>query len=62
MAEDPKNPTAKVPPCDEIIRKKADEDHFWGYTSRIAEHYPDQEDERGYTSRIAEKYPNWKAF
>ena len=62
MAEDPKNPTVKPPGCDEMIQKKADEDHFWGYTSRVAENYPDQADERGYTSRIAEKYPNWKAF
>jgi hypothetical protein len=62
MAEDPRNPTEKVPTFQEIAEKKAEEDHFWGYTSRIAENYPEHADERGYTSRIAKKYPGWKAF
>jgi len=62
MAEGPRKLTVKIPMFQEIAKKKAEEDHFWGYTSRVAENYPDQADERGYTSRIAEKYPNWKAF
>ena len=61
MAEDPKNPTAKVTPCDEIIRKKADQDHNWGYYSKLVKNYPGHKEEVGHTSHIAKEYPNWKA-
>ena len=62
MAEDPKNPTVKVPEYNEIAREKAEADHNWGYYSRLAKNYPDHEEEVGHTSHIAKEYPNWKAF
>jgi hypothetical protein len=62
MAEDPRNPTAKVPTYKEIAKKKAQEDHFWGYYSRLVENYPGYEEEVGHTSHIAKEYPKWKAF
>ena len=62
MAEDPRNPTAKVPTCKEMIEKKAAVDHNWGYYSRLADNYPYYEEEVAHTSHIALEYPNWKAF
>jgi len=62
MAEDPKNPTAKVTTYNEVARKKAEADHNWGYYSRLVENYPGYEEEVGHTSHIAKEYPNWKAF
>ena len=62
MAEDPKNPTAKVPEYKEIAREKAEADHNWGYYSRLVENYPGYEEEVGHTSHIAKEYPNWRAI
>ena len=41
------------PEYNEVAKKKADADHNWGYYSRLAENYPDHEEEVGQTSHIA---------
>jgi|TARA_R110002051_G_scaffold234157_1_gene295765 hypothetical protein len=43
----------------DVMRKKAEADHSWGYYSRLVENYPDHKEEIGHTSHIAKEYPNW---
>jgi len=43
----------------DMMRKKAEKDHSWGYYSRLVENYPDHKEEIGHTSHIAKEYPNW---
>ena len=52
----------KVPEYNEVVRKKAEADHNWGYYSRLADNYPGYEEEVAHTSHIAKEYPNWRAF
>ena len=59
MADNTK-PTS--PKFQDIISKKADADHNWGYYSRLAKNYPDHKEEVAHTSHIALEYPNWRAF
>ena len=56
MAEEKKSGAHKY---NDVMRKKAEADHSWGYYSRLVENYPDHKEEIGRTSHIAKEYPNW---
>tara|TARA_R110002167_G_scaffold214050_1_gene418661 strand:+ start:282 stop:464 length:183 start_codon:yes stop_codon:yes gene_type:complete len=56
MAEEKRGDASKGT---EVIRKKAEADHSWGYYSKLVSNYPDHKEEIGHTSHIAKEYPNW---